>query len=53
MRTIIQNVRSMPEWNALKTIRKEVFVLEQGLDECVIEDIHDETCIHILYEDAG
>ncbi|CAM4301606.1 GNAT family N-acetyltransferase [Erysipelothrix aquatica] len=53
MKTIIQNVRSMPEWNALKTIRKEVFVLEQGLDECVIEDIHDETCIHILYEDAG
>ena len=53
MQTIIRNIKKEPLWPLLKTARKEVFVIEQGLDACVVADEHDETCTHILYADAN
>ncbi|QIK69551.1 GNAT family N-acetyltransferase [Erysipelothrix sp. HDW6C] len=49
MQTIIRNIWNEPIWSLLKTARNEVFVVEQGLDTCVVADDYDQTCTHIIY----
>lgn len=53
MELTIRNIKNEPLWVYLKQTRESIFVDEQGLEPCLIEDSYDNTCTHVLYSVDG